>query len=215
MKPWRATPRNIGGAAPQDPSLIGLQHHIASLTENLKELQPVRPTRPNVWCTHCLVEGHVATECPRLRGAGAGPSVAAIQGGPPPGSGVAMNPQGVYQPQQTYAGFPPQPGSSTTEYCEICRMLGHPPRMCPILQKYSTVPNNVYYEFCVSTTHNTEQCRALDALADRLDRPSYRVNEAPRGRGGGMRGGRTGGRGPVKSYNCDQEGHVARECPLP
>ena len=216
MKPWRATPRNTkGGGGPQDPSLIGFQHQIARLTEKLKELQLVRPARPNVWCTHYLVEGHIATECPRLRSVEAGPSLAAIQGGPPLGGGAAMNPQGIYQPQQTYAGFPLQPGSSTTEYCEIFRTLGHPPRMCPILQKYSMVPNNVYCEFCVSTTHNTEQCRALDALADRLDHPSYRVNDAPMGRGGGMRGGRTGGRGLEKCYNCELEGHVARECPLP
>ena len=32
-----------GVVAPQDPSLVGLQHQIASLTEKLKELQPVRP----------------------------------------------------------------------------------------------------------------------------------------------------------------------------
>ena len=30
-----------------------------------------------------------------------------------------------------------------------------------------------------------------------------------------MRGGRVGGRGPIRCYNCDQEGHVAREYPLP
>ena len=109
--------------------------------------------------------------------------------------GTVMNPLGLYQPQQPYAGFPSQLNPAATEYCEIFRTVGHPPRMCPILHKYSNVPNNVYCEFFASTTHNTEQCRALDALADQLDRPSYRVNEASRGRGGSMRGGRTGGRG--------------------
>ena len=93
--------------------------------------------------------------------------------------------------------------------------MGHQPQTCLIFQKYSNVPNNVYCEFCASTTHNTKNCRALDALVDQLDQPSYRVNEAPRGRGGGMRGGCTGGRGQLKCYNCDQEGHVACECTLP
>ena len=148
---------------------MGLQHQIASLMENLKEIQPIRPARPNVWCTHSLVECHIATECPRLRGAGVRPSVAAIQGGPPLVGGAEMSPQGVYSPQQPYAGFPPQPNATTTEYSEIFQMMGHQPRMCPILQKYSNIPNNAYYEFCASTTHKTEQCRALDALVNRLD----------------------------------------------
>lgn len=93
--------------------------------------------------------------------------------------------------------------------------MGHSPRLRPILQNYSNVSNNVYCEFCASTMHNTKQCRALDALEKWLDKPSYRVNEAPRGKAGGMRGGRVGRRGPVRCYNCDQEGHVAREFPLP
>jgi hypothetical protein len=91
------------------------------------------------------------------------------------------------------------------------------------MQKYSTVPNTIHCEFCTSTTHTTNQCRALDALADRLDRTTFRVNENPqgpgRGRGGGaggdFRGGRTGGRGPRRCYNCDEQGHLARDCPHP
>lgn len=47
---------------------MGLQNQIANLMEKLKDLQPVRPARPNVWCTHYMVEGHVAIECLRLRG---------------------------------------------------------------------------------------------------------------------------------------------------
>ena len=77
-----------GGVAPQDPSLLGLQHQIVNLTEKLKEMQPIRPARPNVLCTHFLVEGHVATECPRLRSRGVGTSAATVQGAPPIG-GVA------------------------------------------------------------------------------------------------------------------------------
>ena len=56
-----------------------------------------------------------------------------------------------------------------------------------------------------STTHATNQYRALDALADKMDRTSLRVNETPhgpgRGRGGGaggdFRGGRIRGRGLI------------------
>jgi L-amino acid N-acyltransferase YncA len=40
----------------------------------------------------------------------------------------------------------------------------------------------VHFEFCASTTHAMNQCRALDALADRMDRTSFRVNEPLRDR---------------------------------
>ena len=98
----------------------------------------------------------MATECPWLQSLGVGASAAAVQGAPPIEGVVQINSQGVYPPQQLYAGFPNQPNQAATEYCEICRMVGHQPRMCPILQKYSNVPNNVYCEFCASTIHNTK-----------------------------------------------------------
>lgn len=49
-----------GGAAVQEPSILGLQYQIASLTEKMKYIQSIRPARPNMWCTHCLMEGHMA-----------------------------------------------------------------------------------------------------------------------------------------------------------
>lgn len=52
----------------KEPSIMGLQNQITSPTDKLQDLQPIGPVRPNVWCTHYLVEGHVANECPRLRG---------------------------------------------------------------------------------------------------------------------------------------------------
>ena len=55
-----------GGAVVQDPSILGLQHQIASLREKLKDIQLIRPARPNMWCTHYQVEGHISTKCPRL-----------------------------------------------------------------------------------------------------------------------------------------------------
>jgi hypothetical protein len=92
-------------------------------------------------------------------------------------------------------------------------------RQCPIIQKYSTIPNIVHYEFCASTTHTTNQYRALYELADRLDQTTFMVNETPqglgRGQGGGsrgdFRGGRTRGRGPRICYNCDEKGHMATQ----
>ena len=91
-----------GGAAVQDPSILGLQHQIASLTEKLKDIQPIRPARPNVWCTHCLMEGHVAIECPRLRGKNAGASAAGTQGAPPVGGVAQINTQGLYHRNPTF-----------------------------------------------------------------------------------------------------------------
>jgi hypothetical protein len=65
------------------------------------------------------------------------------------------------------------------------------------MKNYSTIPNTVHCEFYASTTHTTNQCRALDALADRLDQTTFRVNKNPqgmvRGRGGGARGDFRGG----------------------
>jgi hypothetical protein len=89
------------------------------------------------------------------------------------------------------------------------------------MHKYSTVQNIVHCEFCSSTTHTTNQCRVLDALADMLDRTKSRVNENPQGpgigqgggTGGDFRGGRTGVRGPSICYNYDEQGHLSRYCP--
>jgi hypothetical protein len=97
--------------------------------------------------------------------------------------------------------FPGSQAALMVEYCDIFRIHGHGPRQCPIMQKYSTIPNTVHCEFCASTTHTTNQCRVLDALEERLDRTKLSLNEAPqalgRGRGGeyggDFRGGRIGG----------------------
>jgi hypothetical protein len=80
-----------------------------------------------------------------------------------------------------------------------------------------------HYEFCAYTTHTTNKRRVLDALADRLDRTTFRVNETPqgpeRGQGGGaggdFRGGRVWGRVPRRYYNYDEKGHMDIDCPHP
>ena len=87
-----------GGAPAQDPSILGLQHQIASLTEKIKEIQPLHPARPNVWCTHCLMEGHVVTECSRLRGQNLGKPATGAPGAPPVGGAAQINIQGLYPP---------------------------------------------------------------------------------------------------------------------
>jgi hypothetical protein len=81
-----------------------------------------------------------------------------------------------------------------------------------ILQKYTAASNPMYCELCGSSSHNTNQCRTLYALANRLDQSAFWVNEGlgrgHRGRGG-YRGGQTGRRGLVPCYNCDEHGHLA------
>jgi hypothetical protein len=117
--------------------------------------------------------------------------------------------------------FPRIQAAPTVEYCDICRIHGHGPRQCPIMQKYLTVPNTVHCEFCASTTHTTNQCRALDALADKMDQTTFRVNENPqgpgRGRGSGAKGNFSGGisrgRGSRRCYSYDEQGHMARYFP--
>lgn len=57
-----------------------------------------------------------------------------------------------------------------------------------------------------------DKCRAINALAYRLDITTFRVAHNSQARGGGSRrggggyqGGRMGGRvGPVRCYNCDE-----------
>ena len=80
-----------GGNAALDPSILGLQHQIDILIENLKDIRPLRPTIPNVWCTHYLMEGHMVMECPRLRGQNTGPSVVGTQGTPAVGRVSQIN----------------------------------------------------------------------------------------------------------------------------
>ena len=119
-----------------------------------------------MWCTHCLMEGHVATKFLRLQEENIGTLATGTQGAPLVDGVTQINTQGLYQPQPHFLGFPNQQNQTKAECYEICKGIGHPPRLCPILQKYSNVPNKIYYEFCASTTHHTEQCISLDALTE-------------------------------------------------
>jgi hypothetical protein len=128
------------------------------------------------------------TECPRSWGGGA---VSHPMPPPPvgPSGGVVqvVTATPFHAPVQ-FQAFLTQQGGQPNEYCEICRHHGHSPRHCPILQKYTSVPNTMYYELCGSTTHTAKKCHALDALADRLDLSAFRIDESPQGFGGGHRG---------------------------
>lgn len=55
---------------PADANLAQLQGQISTLTEKIQELTIPRPGRPQVWCPGCYTEGHLANECPRMRGMG-------------------------------------------------------------------------------------------------------------------------------------------------
>jgi hypothetical protein len=208
--------------SPVDPNLAQLQGSISTLTENIQEMTIPRSGQPLVWCTRCYTEGHLANKC--LRGRGMGPPQNTMINPLGPMGGVAQVSTNLpfYNPSP-YHAFPGGQATPIAEYCEIYRIHGHGPRQFPIMVKFLTVPNTIHCEFCASTTHTTNQCRALDALADILDRTTFRVNEKPqgpgRGQGGGVggdfRGGRTGGRGPRRCYNYDEQGHMARYCPHP
>ena len=196
---------------PMDENLAQIQGQISTLTEKIQELTIPRLGRPQIWCTICYIEGHLENECPCMRGMGPlqnsmGPSLG------PMGGVVKVSVNLLFHTPTPYHAFPGNQAKPSVEYCEIFQIHGHGPGQCPIIQKYSMVPNTVHCEFCASTTLATNHCRELDALADRLDRITFKVNETPqglgRGRGGGAGGdfigGRTGGRGPGICYNCDE-----------
>jgi hypothetical protein len=54
----------------EDANIMQLQGQISALTEKIQELTLPKVGRPQVWCTGCYTEGHVANECLRLRGIG-------------------------------------------------------------------------------------------------------------------------------------------------
>lgn len=121
----------------------------------------------------------------------------------------------TYQGHTQCHMFPNDHGMYSNDFCEIFHSYGHSPWLCPILKKYSNVPNSIFCEFCVSPMHNTNQWKSLDAMADWLHHMEFRVNEATHRRGcGGYRGGRTSRRGILRCYNYDQEGHVVQDFPL-
>jgi hypothetical protein len=86
-----------------------------------------------------------------------------------------------------------------------------------------TRPNTIHCDLCASTIHATNQCRELDGLDERLDQTTLRMNETPQGpgrgqgggAGGGFRGGRNRGRGMSQFYNCNEQVHLAIDCPHP
>jgi hypothetical protein len=50
-----------------------------------------------------------------------------------------------------YHAFLGSQATTTVEFCDIYLIHGHGPRQCPIMQKYSTLPNTIHSEFCAST----------------------------------------------------------------
>jgi hypothetical protein len=169
---------------PKDNNIAQLQGHISTLTNKIQELTLPREgdTGMVYWL---LYRRSYKIECPRLRGAGP-PTHPMV---PPPvgplGGVVQVTATMPFHGLVQYHAFFESSRRPENEYCEIYRSHGNSLRHFPILQKYIFVPNTIYCEFCGSPTHTTNQCRALDALANRLDRSTFRVNETPQGFGGG------------------------------
>lgn len=149
-----------------NPTLMEIQHQIVDLIEKLRDMQPMWPSRPHIWCTNFHVKGHHAMEFPQMRGSRT-PSIPTIPSTSLPTTGVAqVCTQGLYVGHMQFHTFPNQQSVAPTKYCEICKTYGYLSHLYPFLQKYSSVPNNFFWEFCRSPTRHTDQCRELDALVD-------------------------------------------------
>jgi len=120
---------------PADANLAQIQGQISTLKDNIQELMIHRPERPQVWCTGCYTEGHLAKECPRMRGMVPPQNLMGPLLGPM--GGVAQVSQNLpFHTPTPYHVFPSNREAPSVEYCKIFQIHGHGPRQCPIIHKY-------------------------------------------------------------------------------
>jgi hypothetical protein len=61
-------------------------------------------------------------------------------------------------------------------YCEICNTWGHCPPNYPMLQKYQSMPRNLFCKFFKSIGHKENDFQAFDLLRERTSYV-YRIQE--------------------------------------
>lgn len=110
------------------------------------------------------------------------------------------------------------PGKDTVGLCEICRNPGHDPHHCPLLQKYKNTATVVHCDLYRVNTHRTEDCHALDTLAERLSNNLFAIestgatNRAQNQNQGKRALGNDANCPPPGCYNLNEVGHIARNC---
>jgi hypothetical protein len=88
-----------------------------------------------------------------------------------------------------YHAFLNNQGGQSVEYCKRFKSHRHSHGHFHILHKYTPVLNTMYCDSMVHPLITPISVRDLDALADRLGRSAFKVNEGPQGPGRGHRGG--------------------------
>jgi hypothetical protein len=155
-----------------------------------------------VWCTKCRIQGHHKDKFPTF--------TQYLEMG-------ALNPL------------------SRGGYCEICKKWGHHPTECTLLYKYQSTPRNLFCNFCKLVGHEefffrvfdlmrectSDMCRIKEEnVAEKGVVPQHNNkigfnlgNRGNFGRGGGKANFGRGGRVSIVFYNCNQLGHLVRDCP--